>query len=163
MKYQTFKSGVYAIYDLNKNCIYVGATGDFEARYRQHVKMIYCKNHHNTELQKYCEQIGVENLVFTPIFYCQESEVFFYEKKFIELLNPYANNRGPKLKKEDLLENAELYNKISGNYAGKWVSVKDLSVFLNENLKKTGMICKKIGYKSKKNRQDQNRMYFFIQ
>jgi len=164
MKYMQLNSGVYAIYDLSKNCIYVGASRDLQKRYQQHIEMLNRGDHHNKNVQEYCNHVGIQNFVFVPIFFCDDESLFFHERKFIDYLKPFAYFKSAEIKLKKI--NGMQYNvecdKIVSTWNNEWVSFQDISKLLGYNAKKTGQICVALGFESKKERHKANRKYYFI-
>jgi len=130
--------------------LYIGCTTDFDARYKQHVKMIYDKKHHNQILQNYIEQIGVANLRFEILFLCHETDLLFYEKFFTDYFRPITKVSAISKAFPDPLKYVAEYDLIKKHFEGQEVSAKRLAELLNVNLKRVGMICKELGFAKRK-------------
>lgn len=147
MKYINRNSGIYGIFS-GSACIYIGCTKNFSDRYKQHVKMLNDQKHHNVILQEYAEVVGIRELRFEVIFLCSEKDLILYERYFIKFFSPIANSN---LKAVKVPPNYEKeYALIKEKFAGQKVSAKQLSILLNVNLKRVGMICRELGIKKKK-------------
>jgi group I intron endonuclease len=145
MKYTKYESGVYGIYSFNNHCIYIGATKDFDARFRQHLKMLIDKNHHNKKLNEIVEKIGVENLIFKEILRCNDSEIFYYETLFIKIFLPLCNGNNEKIALEDKFGIDEFY-KLKKHFSGLKVTMEDIRLkkeFNHLTKKAIGMIMRK--------------------
>lgn len=121
MKIQEKNSCVYGIYDNTGKIIYVGCSINYISRYSYHCESLRNGTHENNILQMYCDSIGFENLVFVPLFFCEQNDLFYNELMFIKLLNPLANKSGVNKinlshsSKSYILKNKDILNWIDSN------------------------------------------------
>lgn len=147
MKYINRNSGIYGIFS-GSACLYIGCTKNFYDRYNQHVKMLNNQKHHNEVLQEYSEIVGVRNLRFEVIFPCSEKDLILYERYFIKFFSPIANANLKAIKATPNYEKE--YTLMKEKFAGQKVNARQLSLLLDVNLKRVGMICAELGIKKKK-------------
>lgn len=91
MKLITKKDFVYGIFDHKFRCIYIGSTSDIYARYYQHLNSLTNNAHNNKTLQEYSNFIGLENLQCRILTSCDNEDLIFWEKFYINILNPISN------------------------------------------------------------------------
>jgi len=91
---------------------YIGSTHSFNGRKKSHIYALKKGKHHSRPLQrawdKYCG-----NLEFKPLLVCKESDLFFYEQLFIDLLKPEYNVSPSASGTRGLTWSAESREKIS--------------------------------------------------
>ena len=151
MKYTNYKSGVYGIYTTLGKCLYIGCTKNFETRYKQHMKMLFDKNHHNILLHNYVEKYGIQNLLFNEIKQCPEGDIYYWEIFFIKLLNPLCNGLEKKYVNLYDEEDKRLFSLFLEKYKGKNVTMHEIinsDDFKHLSPKKIGMILKKNNIKN---------------
>lgn len=91
-KHNNINIGVYGIYTKNKNnLLYIGNSIDLENRYKTHYNELKNKTHINKELIKFSEIYDFDNLIFKPIFLCDEEDLLYWETFFIKLFSPICN------------------------------------------------------------------------
>lgn len=84
-------SGIYVIYNLVNNKMYIGQSFDVETRLRKHKESLRRGTHYNDHLQKAFNKYGENSFFFKLVLECKESERDYYEKKFIKDFQ--TNNR----------------------------------------------------------------------
>ena len=143
MKVQEIKnSGVYGIYDSSNNCLYVGCSTDLYSRQKNHENELRKGAHPNRDLQQISGQVGVDFLVFKIIMNCNASELFYYEKIFIQILNPLCNvvNKITIKTKANVNYFTEEYAKVEEHYKGQWVTAEMVAKVTGLNKKRVGMM-----------------------
>ena len=162
MKYINYKSGVYGIYNTLGKCVYIGCTKNFDTRYKQHLKMLFDKNHHNSLLNNYVEKFGIQKLVFREIKQCPEKEINYWEMFFIKLLNPLCNGNDKQYLKLNDDDDQEIFYRLYEKYKGKRVTILEIlecDDFKQISPKRLGMIFKKNNIK--KLRLGERRIVFY--
>ena len=91
MKLSKKESCVYGIYNNSNKLLYVGASKNYLDRYYTHKNDLKNGKHGNVYLQSLSNRYGLDTLEFTPLFFCSEADLFYYETMFIKLLNPCCN------------------------------------------------------------------------
>lgn len=139
MKFIRHESAIYAIYH-DATCLYVGASKTPMERYKNHYFLLRTNAHDNKQLQEISNRYGVDNLTFSPVFYCSEESLFMNEKRFISVLCPICNYIRPKFS-SDILEHeaseASLcYKIIKDAYKDQWVNIWQITTLLKSRVKK---------------------------
>lgn len=172
MKYNRYESGVYAIYDFKRTCLYVGATGNFLSRYTDHLFHLKTGNHHNEQLQLIVNNAGLDNVEFIPIFFCHPDTLFMNEQRFITLLSPVCNSKKSidlsDFKFNESGDRLIIYNHLKETYKNQWVGMKELlpaisKIFGNKKLvtsKSIGMVLSHFGVMKKRIGINKETQYF---
>lgn len=74
------KSGIYQIINIVNNKRYIGSSNNLLARKKQHFVTLKQNKHHCIYLQNAYNKYGKENFKFEIIFYCDVSEIIYYEQ-----------------------------------------------------------------------------------
>lgn len=87
-----YMGGIYKISSKKKpERIYIGSTKDVNLRKQFHLSQLKHKRHHSQKLQRHYDKYGANDLIFTIIISCDESELIEKEQFFIDVFNPYFN------------------------------------------------------------------------
>jgi len=130
--------GVYKMF-MGDN-IYVGGSCNIENRWREHKYTMRGNRHRNANVQKLCDEFGVEAFQFEVIEFCQKRTLRKKEQYWIDKLKPNLNAslivgkfppRTPeqleaisRLAKETLSKKVYQYN-FDGELVNEWNSVAD--------------------------------------
>lgn len=77
-------SGIYAIINKVNGKRYYGSSRRLRARIRRHRLMLRNNQHHNDHLQNAWNKYGNDAFEFRTMIYCDECNLLFYEKTFID-------------------------------------------------------------------------------
>ena len=166
-KIEIKNSGVYSISSPDGKLLYIGASSNIENRFMSHYSSLNNKTHSNRALLSSCEYYGFDNLEFKIIFCCDEKDIFYYEKFFINVMNPLCNiinnksingqfkfvkTRKPKIKDDDdylaitnYIKQVGLFNKVKTKEISSSIFDKTNMVISS---KKIGIVLNSMGYKS---------------
>ncbi len=89
---ETANCGIYLIYSVSNNKVYVGQTKNFNRRKKQHFQELKVFKHRNSFLQNIYNKYGKDGLIFIPFLECEK-----------QLLNKYELETAMSLNKEDLI------------------------------------------------------------
>lgn len=142
-------SGVYGIYSPANLILYVGCSKNLNNRYSSHLNDLLFNKHNNKDLQEFSNLYGLSNLEFKILNFCNEDDLLYYEKLFINLLNPICNKRGVEVNYKDSVYNLIgheyeiVINYIKNNKIDNIVKTIDIqrAILEKENIK---ISCKKI-------------------
>lgn len=70
---------------------YIGSSIDIKARWGTHLHNLKKGSHHSKRLQAIFNNNGIDDIVFTVIQTCSDSDIFAVEQKYISLLKPDLN------------------------------------------------------------------------
>lgn len=161
-----YNACVYVIYAGNQVPLYVGSTTDIKTRYEHHHSKLLNNTHENYLLQNYINNVGIDNIIMVPVFYCDEKDLILNESRFINFLRPafnLAHNSGMKIQ---ISEEDELINVIKKRFNGANVPISELlewchvNGYHDLNLKNLGKRTKV--FKKIKKRSDNNRIYVCV-
>jgi group I intron endonuclease len=82
-------SGIYLMYCLNNEKIYVGQTKNFNKRKNQHFRLLQKNKHYNIYLQNCYNKYGKDCLIYIPYLECSTEELNKYE---LEIFNKIDEN-----------------------------------------------------------------------
>lgn len=162
-------SGVYGIYAPNNLVIYVGCSKNLDNRYTSHLNQLLFKKHPNKDLQEFADLYGVGFLEFKVLNFCNESDLLYYEKLFINLLNPICNkNKFEKNNIHDIynlvgFEYEKIIDYVKNNELPKTITTNKIKseIYNKYNIdvscKKIAKVLSNIGFVSKK---DLNGRYY---
>lgn len=92
------RTGVYAIFNVKNNKIYVGSAADaktkyggFRQRLKQHVNALIRKDHDNRHLQRSFDKHSLENFKIVLLEYCEPEFCKEREQFYIDTLKPEYN------------------------------------------------------------------------
>ena len=85
-------TGIYKIQSLVKpeRC-YVGSSQNIHKRWNEHLRKLRKQIHNNKKLQNHFNKYGKNDLVFSIIICCSESDLISTEQFFIDSMNPWFN------------------------------------------------------------------------
>lgn len=83
-------SGIYSITSPSGN-FYIGSAVCFRHRWKIHKTKLENNKHHNKPLQNAFHKYGMESLKFEILLICRKEDLFMYEQKAIDTLNPSYN------------------------------------------------------------------------
>jgi len=169
-------SGVYSISSPDGKILYIGCSSNIEKRFLSHYGRLYNKNHESKLLQSACDFYGFEKLKFRVMFYCNEIDLFYYEKFFINVFNPICNKANNTNNNESIKykEQKEVKENVIDNVINIYLSqniiddkVKTSNIIDGIKLKygdivtakRVGKILRNIGYVAK---QDSTGERFFV-
>ena len=78
------KSGIYSITNTVNNKIYIGQSKNIKARINRHKSELKHNKHKNLYLQRECNKYGFDFLKFEVLEFCEETELNFKERYYIE-------------------------------------------------------------------------------
>lgn len=91
-------SGIYKIQSkIKPHKIYIGSAVNLKSRRRQHFSDLRLNKHHNPKLQHHVNKYGIDDLVFSPIVFCDKIElipvngVIWIEQCFIDAYHTWFN------------------------------------------------------------------------
>ena len=85
-------TGIYKIQSIkNPNRIYIGSSINVLMRWNDHAKHLRRNAHHSIKLQRHYNKYGSDDLRFTILYLCKESELTEAEQYFIDTYKPYFN------------------------------------------------------------------------
>jgi len=87
------QGGVYQIRNIVTGDFYIGSSADLNDRRRKHFADLKRGSHHNTHLQNSCNKHGVESFEFSPLVYCEKTDLLYYEQGLIDAMRPTYNKR----------------------------------------------------------------------
>ena len=83
-------SGIYKITSPSGN-FYIGSATNFRTRWALHRHELNHHKHANAILQHAVSKYGIDNLIFTPILYCEPKDLLLYEQLAIDIMSPSYN------------------------------------------------------------------------
>lgn len=113
--------GIYRIRNVLDNNFYIGQSFDFKKRKILHFNDLSRNKHSNRHLQFAFNKYGKNNFVFEILLYCEESELTYYEQKYVDILCPQYNIC--KLcvnSRKGVKSSEETKKKISANAKNQW-------------------------------------------
>lgn len=89
--YKRAKCGVYAIFNINNNKIYVGSSYRIHNRWGVHRYNLKNGTHHSIHLQRAWNKHQEDNFEFLILLECLKEDLLIWEQKFIDWLKPEYN------------------------------------------------------------------------
>jgi group I intron endonuclease len=87
-------TGIYKIESrINPKRIYIGSAIRIEHRWECHVSDLRLSKHHSKKLQRHFNKYGLADLQFSFLLGCNKEDLIKTEQYFLDLYNPYFNNR----------------------------------------------------------------------
>lgn len=77
-------SGIYKITNTVNGKVYIGATSNFDNRWRQHRWQLRKNSHSNSKLQNAWNKHGEESFYFSVIYLCTREELRLAEQRFLD-------------------------------------------------------------------------------
>lgn len=152
-------SGIYGIYCITNNKIYIGSAINIHARYVRHKYYLSTSNHHSTKLQRAFNKYGIDVFRIIVIEKCTSEQLLEKELSWINKLDSYENGfnatlvcRKPnsfKLKQSQIEKRSEKSSKpvicldIQGNYLTEYKSVSEAAIAVNDQSTNISACCKK--------------------
>lgn len=93
------KSGVYEIFNPDKNRMYYGSSIDVADRLTTHKLLLRGNKHPNKMLQSAYSKYGESSFVFRKIITCDASDVLFYEQMMMDVFQSYDKRFGYNIRK----------------------------------------------------------------
>ncbi|NFA60854.1 GIY-YIG nuclease family protein [Clostridium sporogenes] len=84
--------GIYMLYSINGERMYIGETANFIKRYKSHISALRNKRHHNELLQFIYNKYGEEDLLYIPICKCPDFMRIYIERAYINKFELEAMN-----------------------------------------------------------------------
>lgn len=85
--------GVYKIESLIKPTrVYVGSSHNIHKRWNEHLRKLRKNIHHSKKLQNHFNKYGKNDLTFSVLICCNESDLVSTEQFFIDSLSPWFNS-----------------------------------------------------------------------
>lgn len=85
-------SGIYKISSVScPDKFYIGSAVSLENRKRDHWGNLVRNRHDNPILQNHCNKYGINDLVFSILLFCEESELITTEQDFLDFYKPALN------------------------------------------------------------------------
>lgn len=85
-------SGVYQILSkIKPERIYIGHSVNIGKRWRDHIRELLKNKHGCHKLQNHYNKYGLDDLIFSLILLCNDSDLVTDEQYFIDTLKPYFN------------------------------------------------------------------------
>lgn len=128
-------TGIYQIQSKFKpERIYIGSAINIHVRWNRHLNDLRNNRHHSLKLQNHYNKYGESDLQFSIIFRCTRKQLIMYEQHYLNLFNPFFNNR----KKAD----SNLGMKYSEEHRKKISVANKGRVLSPEHIKKIGETSK---------------------
>ena len=80
-----FKTGIYAIRNVDSGKVYIGSAVNFDARWRIHLHHLRKHTHHCSRLQNAWDKYGSEAFVFEKLLVCSSENLIAYEQALIDI------------------------------------------------------------------------------
>jgi len=128
-------TGIYQIQSKVKpERIYIGSAINIHVRWNKHLNDLRNNRHHSQKLQNHYYKYGESDLQFSIIFRCKRNQLIMYEQHYLDLINPFFNNRKKADSNLGMKYSEEHKRKISESNKGKKLS--------SEHIKKIGETSK---------------------
>lgn len=85
------KSGIYVIHNIINYHIYIGSAAIIRRRMANHSAGLRKGTHHSKKLQNFVKRYGVHSLIFSPIIFCDRSELKQREQHLLDIFKPFYN------------------------------------------------------------------------
>jgi len=113
-------SGVYKIDSIiNPERCYIGSAKDIYKRWEQHLRTLRNNKHHSRKLQRHYNKYGKNDLIFSILIGCDESDLLTTEQYFIDSYNPYFNGSNKAINNGGFKLTEEQRKKISEAFMGE--------------------------------------------
>lgn len=120
-------TGIYQIQSkIKSERIYVGSAINVHVRWVRHLNDLRNNRHHSKKLQNHYYKYGEADLQFSIIFRCGRKQLLMYEQHYLDLLNPFFNNRKKAESNLGMKYSEEHRRKISEAHKGKKFSAEHL-------------------------------------
>ena len=85
--------GIYKIQSTVKpERVYIGSSHNIHKRWNEHLRKLKQNIHHSKKLQNHFNKYGKNDLVFSVLICCNESDLVNTEQFYIDAYNPWFNN-----------------------------------------------------------------------
>ena len=118
------KSGIYKIFNVINNKIYIGSSINVTRRIKQHIKKLETNNHINSYLQNSWNKHGKENFIFELLETCNEEKLLEREQFYMDFHKCYNRKSGYNIniRADRKVMSEETKRKISESQKGKTLS-----------------------------------------
>lgn len=136
-------SGIYKIYNLIDDKIYIGSSRYIQSRWQAHKKLLENQKHHSIHLQRWVNKYGIDKLIFEIIEECDIDFLILREQYYLDTLKPKFNirvnaksNKGLKQSKEHTAKMVEINSKpicqydLNGKFIKLWKSAREVEKIL---------------------------------
>lgn len=79
-----YKQGIYKITNINNSKVYFGSAKNLNRRLSEHKRKLLQNRHSNIHLQRDYNKHGLSSFTFEVIIYCEETDLLFYEQRFLD-------------------------------------------------------------------------------
>lgn len=79
-----YSSGVYCFEHLPSGRKYIGSSVNLKLRFKEHIRDLNAKKHHNQRLQKVWREDGASAFKLSVLLYCDPKHVLFYEQRALD-------------------------------------------------------------------------------
>ncbi len=87
-------TGIYQIQSkIKPERKYVGSAINVHIRWNRHLNDLKNNRHHSSKLQNHYEKYGEDDLQFSIILRCGQKELIMFEQHYLDLFDPFFNNR----------------------------------------------------------------------
>jgi group I intron endonuclease len=84
-------SGIYMIHNSENHYLYIGSAVILRKRKSTHDHRLRKGNHHSIKLQRFVNKYGIDKLIFSPIIFCDKSELQEKEQVLLNIFKPFYN------------------------------------------------------------------------
>lgn len=132
-------SGIYKIYNLIDDKIYIGSSQYIQSRWQAHRKLLKNQKHHSIHLQRWVNKYGIDNLIFEVVEKCDIDFLIIREQYYLDTLKPKFNirvdaksNKGLKQSKEHTAKMVEINSipicqyTLDGKFIKLWKSTIEI-------------------------------------
>lgn len=151
-------SGIYGIYCVKNDKIYVGSAMNIHARCIRHKYQLKNRKHHSLKLQRAYDKYGIENFKMIVLESCNEKKLLTNELKWITKLDSYLNGfnctdickkpKNFKLTSKQVHKRAQQSCKavicldLEGTYLTEYTSVSNAAKAINDQSTNISACCK---------------------
>ena len=156
-------SGIYGIYCLSNDKMYVGSAMNIHTRYIKHKYYLKTKKHHSLKLQRAYDKYGIENFKMIVLENCDDVNLLDKEFEWITKLNSYHNGfnctdvckkpKNFKLSQSQIDKRIKQSSKavvcldLEGTYLTEYISVSKAAIALKDQSTNISSCCKgKLNY-----------------
>lgn len=149
--------GIYGIYCINNDTIYIGSANNFHARKIRHINYLKHNKHHSKKLQNAWNKYGIDNFLFVIVEEVVE-DLLIAEEKWINIFNSYKNGFNctdicynykrfnltskQKQKRVEKSSKSVVCLDLEGNYLCKYKSLSQAAKMINDQTTNISSCCR---------------------